>query len=146
VQAVSAATAIAHVHGHCPRPRPRPAHSSTCCSLKSSRGYCYCYCPPQQSSPRPRPPPAQACTLDRQPWASLLALRPPSSNPPLPHPCTPLHPALPLSALRKRPRARPQWGSITLFLHQPYAIRHPRPRSRQALQNRPSKNSHGPWG
>jgi hypothetical protein len=37
-------------------------------------------------------------------------------------------------------------GSITLFLHQPSAIRHPRACSRQALQNRPSKNSHGPRG
>ena len=36
--------------------------------------------------------------------------------------------------------------SITLFLHQPYAIRHPRACSRQALQNRPPKKFTRPSG
>jgi hypothetical protein len=71
-------------------------------------------------------------TAARSPYPPVLPfVRLPSLPSPL-HPCTPLHPVLPLSVLRKRPRARPQWGSITLFLqlqsqfaaairHTPYA-------------------------
>lgn len=88
--------------------------------------------------PRPSPRAVVFCadcrpqTADRSPYPPVLPfVRLPSLPSPL-HPCTPLHPVLPLSALRKRPRARPQWGSITLFLqlqsqfaaairHTPYA-------------------------
>jgi hypothetical protein len=146
VQVVSAATATAIA-----TPSPLPP---ACCPHESRRCCCYCCCWHLASRAGVFCADRRPQTADRrpQPLSSCAALRPPPLPSP-PHPCTPLHPALPLSALQKDLElglgGDPLHCSCSRSCssHTPYAIRHhPRACSRQALQNRPSKKFPRPSG
>jgi hypothetical protein len=121
VQVVSAATATATAIA---TPSPLPP---ACCPHESRRCCCYCCCWHLASR-------AGVFCADRRPQTIALVLLccPSPASSPLPSP--PLHASPPsVAAIRfaERPRARPRWGSITLFLQsqlqQPHAIRHPPP-------------------